>query len=380
MSESRSRTGYVWNTLYGWVDTGSGGLMPSNVAAGLQPISHHVAHPDTKRRLHELVVSSGLAVHLVELDATPAAREDVLRVHDAAHVDRIIAEGALPKGGDAGDGVSPFGQGGHEIALLAAGGAIRATEAVLKGEVDRAYALINPPGHHAERALGRGFCIFNNAAVAASYALEVLGLERVALVDWDVHHGNGAQDIFRETPNVLNISLHQNRCFPSDSGFIDERGAGAGGGYTLNIPLPPGGGNAVYEYALETVVIPALEAYQPQLIIVPCGYDAAIMDPLSRMMVRADGFRRMTRLILDAADRLCEGRIVFLQEGGYSPYYVPFCGLEVIEEIAGVTTGLTDAYAPIVGGMGGDDLLDHERAAVDALQGHVREIRMPGND
>jgi acetoin utilization deacetylase AcuC-like enzyme len=181
-----------------------------------------------------------------------------------------------------------------------------------------------------------------------------------------VHHGNGAQDIFWEEPQVLNISLHQNRCFPSDSGFREENGGGDGSGYSLNVPLPPGGGNAVYEYAPEEVVIPALERFEPQLILVPCGFDAAIMDPLSRMMVRVDGFRRMTRLIVDAAERICEGRIVFLQEGGYSPYYVPFCGLSVIEELAGVSTGMAEAYEPIVGGMGGDELLEHERAAVDA--------------
>lgn len=377
MTDTTKRTGYLWNTLYGWVDTGSGGLAPSSVSAGLQPISHHVAHPDTKRRLHELVVASGLIDHLVELSAVPATREDVLRVHDTAHVDRIVTEGALPKGGDAGDGVSPFGQGGDQIAFLAAGGAIEAVKAVVNGEVDQAYALINPPGHHAERALGRGFCIFNNTAVAAAYALDVLGLERVAIVDWDVHHGNGAQDIFWDSSRVLNISLHQNRCFPSDSGFIQENGSGEGAGYSLNVPLPPGGGNAVYEYALETVVIPALEAYQSQLILVPCGFDAAIMDPLARMMMRADGFRRLTQLIVDAAERLAEGRIVFLQEGGYSPYYVPFCGLGVIEELAGVSTGVADAYEPIVGAMGGDELLEHERAAVDAVRAAVDRIGVP---
>ncbi|MCA0380503.1 MAG: class II histone deacetylase [Actinobacteria bacterium] len=366
MNDAKKRTGYLWNTLYGWVDTGSGGLFPADPASGLQPISHHLAHPDTKRRLHELVVASGLIDHLVELTATPATREDVLRVHDAAHVDRIVAEGALPKGGDAGDGVSPFGQGGDKIAFLAAGGAIEATRAVVSGEVDRAYALINPPGHHAERATGRGFCIFNNVAVAATYALEELGLERVAIVDWDVHHGNGAQDIFWDSTRVLNISLHQDRCFPSDSGFRDENGGDGAEGYSLNVPLPPGGGDAVYEYALEQVVVPALEAFEPQLILVPCGFDAAILDPLSRMMVRVNGFRRMTQLIVDAAERLCDGRIVFLQEGGYSPYYVPFCGLSVIEELAGVSTGMTEAYEPIVSAMGGDELLAHEQSAVDA--------------
>ncbi|WP_010202119.1 class II histone deacetylase [Salinibacterium sp. PAMC 21357] len=380
MSDDEKRTGYLWNTLYGWVDTGSGGLMPSSVAHGLQPISHHVAHPDTKRRLHELVMSSRLIDHLVQIDAVPATRADVARVHDTAYIDRIDAEGALPKGGDAGDGVSPFGQGGEQLAYLAAGGAIEATKAVLDGTVDRAYALINPPGHHAERAVGRGFCIFNNTAVAAAYALDVAGLDRVAIVDWDVHHGNGAQDIFAESSQVLNISLHQNRCFPADSGFIEENGFGEGAGHSLNIPLPPGGGNAVYEYALESVVIPALEVFRPQLILVPCGFDAGIMDPLSRMMVRADGFRRMTRLIVDAAERICGGKVVFLQEGGYSPYYVPFCGLATIEELAGVSSGLSDAYSPIVGAMGGDELLDHEREAVDAAKVLVRRVSSPATN
>lgn len=370
-----STTGYIWNTLYGWTDTGSGGLLPPSVDTLTQPIGHHVAHPDTKRRLHELISASGLIDSLVQIDAAQATEADILRVHDKAHYDRILAESALPKGGDAGDGVSPFGNGGHQIALLAAGGAIEAVRAVMERRVSNAYALINPPGHHAERSTGRGFCTFNNGAVAAAYALEVLGLKRIAIVDWDVHHGNGAQDIFRESPDVLNISLHQDRCFPSDSGFREERGAGDGFGYTLNVPLPPGGGSGVYEYAFDTVVLPALRAYQPELIIVASGFDASIMDPLARMMMRSDGFRSLGRKMVDLASEVSEGRLVCLQEGGYSPIYVPFCGLAVVEELAGIRTGTSDAYEPILGAMGGDELLDHEREAVDLASVLVSDIR-----
>ena len=369
-----STTGYVWNTVYSWMDTGTGGFAPSDIGSGLQPVHQHVAHPDTKRRLHELIVTSGLIGHLKNIEARPATEADILRVHDREHLGRIVTGSKQPKGGDAGDGVSPFGQGGDRIALLAAGGALAATEAVTRGDVSRAYALINPPGHHAERALGRGFCLFNNAAVAARYAQQVMGVGRVAIVDWDVHHGNGAQDIFWESSDVLNISVHQDRCFPSDSGFSDERGAGEGFGYTLNVPLPPGGGNAVYEYAFETVVLPALRAYNPDLIIVASGFDASIIDPLARMMVRTDGFRRITQQIMSAAEEVSDGRLVLLQEGGYSPFYVPFCGLAVMEELSGVDTGVEDGYHGLVCDMGGDELLEHEQAAVDGVADLVRDI------
>ncbi|MBW8763285.1 MAG: class II histone deacetylase [Microbacterium sp.] len=369
-----SRTGYVWDALYGWADTGTGGLAPSSVADRLQPVAAHVAHPDTKRRLHELIATSGLLKRLTPIEAQLAQEEDILRVHDRAHYERILKESAWPKGGDAGDGGSPFGQGGHEIALLAAGGAIAATRAVVAGEVRNAYALVNPPGHHAERANGKGFCIFNNVAVAASYAREVLGVGRVAIVDWDVHHGNGAQDIFWSRSDVLNVSVHQDNCFPPASGPVDARGEGDGFGYTLNVPLPPGGGNAVYDYAFGEVVVPALRAFNPDLILIASGFDASIMDPLARMMVRSDGYERIAQHVLDAADELCDGRVVVVQEGGYSPYYVPFCGLKVLELMSGERTGIEDAYMPIVGGMGGDVLRDHEREAVDVAAALVADI------
>ncbi|MBL7252202.1 class II histone deacetylase [Alloalcanivorax marinus] len=357
-------TGYLWDTLYGWMDTGTGGLTSANLAARVQPISHHLAHPDTKRRFHELVRASGQFQSLTPVNARPARDEDILRVHTAGHLERMRELSARETGGDAGDGVTHLGNGGLEIALLAAGGAIEMAKSVVGGEIDNGYALVNPPGHHAPRDAAMGFCIFNNSSVAAAYARHELGLERVAIVDWDVHHGNGTQDIWWEDPSVLTLSLHQHLCFPPESGYLHERGGGAGQGYNLNVPMPPGCGNGAYLHAMDTVVLPALRAYRPQLIIVGCGFDASIMDPLARMMVTSEGFRSMTRRIREAAGDLCEGRLMFIQEGGYSPHYVPFCGLAVLQELAG-EGGLEDPYLEFLSGMGGAELLDEQRARIE---------------
>ncbi len=369
--------GYLWDTLYGWVDTGSGGFGPADPAAGLQPISHHVAHADTKRRFHEAVQVSPLRGHLTTLTPQYAHAEDLLRVHTADHVEHIRTQSEDPKGGDAGDGVSPFGKGGYDIGRLAAGGAIRAVEAVVAGEVDTAYALINPPGHHAERARGMGFCLFNNASVAAAYAQEKLGLKRIAIVDWDVHHGNGTQDIWWDNPEVLTISLHQNKCFPPESGFREDNGTGAGEGAALNIPLPPGSGNAVYELAVADVVIPALRAFQPELIIVASGFDASVMDPLARQMVTQQGFKTMTEQIMGVAEEVCGGKITFIQEGGYSPYYLAVCGLGVLEVLTGTETGFGDPFGGLFSTQGVDDLFDHQRHEVAEAAKLVAKVPTP---
>ncbi|APT83624.1 class II histone deacetylase [Corynebacterium ammoniagenes] len=357
--------GYLWDTLYGWMDTGSGGFVPADPAAGLQPIGRHLAHPDTKRRFHEVVQTSALRDQLTNLQAQPASEEDLLRVHTAEHIEYIKDQSSQPKGGDAGDGASPLGKGGYEIGLLAAGGAIQATKSVLTGEVDTAYALINPPGHHAERERGMGFCLFNNASVAAAYAKEHHGLTRVAVVDWDVHHGNGTQQIWWDNPDVLTISLHQNKCFPANSGFREDNGGPDALGTALNIPLPPGSGNAVYNLAFEEVVLPALEAFQPELIIVASGFDASAMDPLARQMVTQDGFKQMTEMIVSAADSICDGKLVFVQEGGYSPYYLPICGLGVLEVLTQTESGFGDPFNTLLSTQGVDDLFDHQREEVN---------------
>lgn len=347
-------TGFAWHERYAWHDTGRwAGMAPPGGTS--QPYLH-VENAETKSRLFGILEVSGLLPHLTRLDITPASEDDLRRVHTERHVASLKEQSKDPRGGDAGDGWSPFGTGSFEIAQLAAGGTMAATNAVLRGEVDNGYALVRPPGHHAERDQGRGFCMFNNIAVATESARAVHGVGRVAVVDFDVHHGNGTQWIFYEDPDTLTISLHQNQLFPSDSGLRTETGSGAGEGFTLNVPLPAGSGNGAYVNAFERVVVPALRAFQPEIILVACGFDASINDPLGRMLVTASGYRQLTRILLDTAAELCEGRLVFSHEGGYSAAYVPFCGLAVLEELSGVSTGVTDPFVQFWENLPGQDL------------------------
>ena len=333
-------TGYVWHELYGWHDTGTNaGLLPGNLM--MQPYLHFES-PESKQRFNSLVEVSGLSSHLVRIMPAPATDEDILRVHTPEHLARIKADSENIRGGDAGDGTSPFGHQGFHIAALAAGGAIAAMNAVLDGTVDNAYALIRPPGHHARPETGMGFCMFGNASIAIRHAQARNPELRVATVDWDVHHGNGTQAIFYDDPSVLTISLHQDDLFPRDSGAISERGEGAGDGYSINVPLPAGTGNGGYLAALNEVVVPAIRRYRPDVIVVPSGFDASCFDPLGRMSVTASGYRDMTRVLMDVAAEVCDGRIMMTHEGGYSPTYVPICGVSVLSEMSGVPVDIID--------------------------------------
>jgi acetoin utilization deacetylase AcuC-like enzyme len=358
--------GYVWETVYGWVDTGCGILSPSDVDRGIQPLTHHFAHPDTKRRLFELLSATGELDDLVRVHAKHVTDEDVLRVHEKDYLDRVKYENTLPKGGDAGDGVTSFGKGGLSIAALSAGGVLEMTKEVVSGRLETGYALVNPPGHHATRATGMGFCIFNNVSIAAAYAKASLGVEKIAVVDWDVHHGNGTQDIWYRDPSVLTISLHQNRNFPVNSGFLEERGEGDGLGYSLNIPLPPGSGDAAYTRAFDEVVVPALEDFKPDVIFIASGFDASAYDPLGRQVVTAQGYRELTAKALGIASQL-SSKIVFAQEGGYSAQYLPMCGRAVIREMLGKEF-LTDELTENAFHWEGDVLLPHQKAAIDAAK------------
>lgn len=377
-SHNTPKVGYLWHTLYGWHDTGTGGNLPADPAVGLQPVNRHFSSPEPKRRLNELIEVSDLRDVLTQLSAKPASDEQVLRAHTADHLAYIREQSELPKGGDCGDGGSPFGRNAEKIGRLSAGGAIAVTKAVLDGKVRRAYGLINPPGHHAERERGLGFCLFNNASIAAAEAKTVDGIDRVAIVDWDVHHGNGTQDIWWDDPSVLTISVHQDRNFPVDSGFVTERGTGAGEGYNFNIPLAPGSGDAVYLKAMRDLILPALDRFEPGLIIVSSGYDAAMMDPLGRQMVTANGFKKLTEEIIGAAERLCDGKLVVLQEGGYCQYYVPFCGLAVMEALTETASGFEDAYADIVEGQVREVVDSIQQDYLDAAyDAHFKESKQP---
>jgi len=344
-----------------WHDTGtSAWVTPAGLT--VEPL-RHIENADGKRRIRNLVEVSGLMDHLVQLKPRAATEDEILRLHTREYVNRI-KQTSSEMGGDAGD-FTPFGPGSFEIALLAAGGCMTAVDAVLDGKVDNAYALVRPPGHHAERDTGRGFCIFANTALAAVQAREVRGLSRVAIVDWDVHHGNGTEHAFYDDPTVLTISIHQDNNYPPDSGGIDDTGAGRGRGYNINVPLPAGSGVGAYLATFERVVEPALRAFKPELILVASGLDASAMDPLASMMMTSDGYRKLTHTVLEVARDVCGGRVVMCHEGGYSPAYVPYCGLAILEEMAGVRTGLEDPLLGLLAAFGGQDLQPHQDAIVE---------------
>jgi acetoin utilization deacetylase AcuC-like enzyme len=299
--------------------------------------------PETKRRLRNLIEVTGLIRDLDVQSADPADWSDLARVHPESYL-RAFKEMSDAGGGELGLR-TPFGRGGFEIAALSAGLAKAALLSVLDGRNRNAYALSRPPGHHCLPDFPNGFCLLANIAIAIEAALAEGRAGRVAVVDWDVHHGNGTEAIFLSRPEVLTISLHQERNYPMDTGGAEVRGEGAAFGTNLNIPLPPGTGHRGYLAAMERLVLPALHRFQPDAIIVACGYDAAAVDPLSRMMATAETFGAMTGQMMQAADDLCEGRLVLVHEGGYSEVYVPFCGHAVLEAISASAITAPDPLA-----------------------------------
>lgn len=200
--------------------------------------------------------------------------------------------------------------------MRAIGAASAAVDAVVKGEASNAFAAVRPPGHHAETARAMGFCLFNTVAIAARYAQKAHGLERAAIVDWDVHHGNGTQDIFYTSERVLYCSIHQSPLYPG-TGHREEIGAGPGFGLTLNVPLPPGADDRAYLHAFDLEILPRVRDFRPQLLFISAGYDAHRDDPLAMQRVTEAGFTAMTRRVKRLAEECCDGRLVLILEGGY---------------------------------------------------------------
>jgi acetoin utilization deacetylase AcuC-like enzyme len=263
--------------------------------------------------------------------ARPATTEQLLRVHTPAHLAALEATrgtfGAF-------DHETPYSPGSVDAAYLAAGGAVEAVAAVATGEARRAFALVRPPGHHAEEELAMGFCLVNNVAVAAAHAAAALGRERILIVDWDAHHGNGTQHAFYARRDVLVFSLHRFPYFPGTGG-LEENGRDAGRGFTVNVPLPPKMGDGDYATALVEVLEPIADEYRPDLVIVSAGFDAHRDDPEGGMAATESGFQAMAAIVAGIADRHAEGRLALVLEGGYHPPALGRCVRAVLEILAG---------------------------------------------
>ncbi len=315
------RTGYCLN------DNHTGHTMPG-----------HPEHAGRLERIRQELEQTGLTSTLTRVPTEPIAREQLLRVHTAEYIDHVHAmsytEGYL-------DPDTYVRDGSWDAALHAAGGLVALVREVVAGRLDNGFALVRPPGHHAEADRGMGFCLFNNVAVAARAAQAEMGIGRVLIIDWDVHHGNATQHTFYEDPTVMYVSIHQYPYYPG-TGAATERGAGPGEGTTVNIPFPGGVGDEDYLLAFERLIVPLARRFRPDLILISAGYDAHWRDPLAAMEVTLRGFAAMARTVRDMAAELCEGRLVLTLEGGYDLDALALAVVNTLFVISGQEERVTD--------------------------------------
>ena len=294
-----NRVGFIYHPDYLRHDTGAG--HPERPARVSSLVNHLLAIPEWHSLMH--------------IQPRSATVEELALVHQDRYIRSIEARcrdgETILDDGDTHVSRESFG-----VALLAAGGVFEGIDRVMRSEFRSVFCAVRPPGHHAKSTTAMGFCLFNNVAAGARYAERRHGIERVAIVDWDVHHGNGTQEIFYEDPSVLYISLHQYPFYPG-TGAEDERGIGRGKGFTLNCPMQAGSGEREYLEAFEKKILPALDQFKPELLMISAGFDAHKDDPLAGIELTEGSFSKMTKMLMDVAGEHCEGRIVSVLEGGY---------------------------------------------------------------
>ncbi len=292
----------------------------SDIFLAHEPGYGHVESPERLRVIYEELNRPEMAKKFIFPSFDPASHEILALNHTQSHIARIAATAG--KTFDMLDPDTHTSSRSYEAACLAAGAVVAAVKMVAGKETDNAAALVRPPGHHAEADHTSGFCIFNNIAVGAHYALAKLNMERILIVDWDLHHGNGTQHSFYDTNKVLYISTHQYPYFPG-SGGLQEVGSGTGRGYTLNVPLRGGQNDEAFARIFNELISPVARQYRPDCIMISAGYDTYFGDPLGTMAVTTDGFAYMTKVLVGLAAELCEGKLVLVLEGGYN-----FAGLK----------------------------------------------------
>ena len=276
-------------------------------------------HPESPNRLRAILQQlerSGTAGRVRKIEPRKAEDEWITQIHSPSYVAALNTH--QPASGrvalDADTSMSP---GSLPAAYLAAGGALAAVDAIMRGDVEHAFCAVRPPGHHAETAKAMGFCLFNNVAIAARYVQKKYGLNRVLIVDWDVHHGNGTQHSFEQDPSILFFSTHQYPHYPG-TGRATERGTGAGEGFTINVPMEAGDGDDEYHAIFLNVLLPAAEAFKPEFVIISAGFDAHRDDPLASMGLTEAGYSDLTGLVVGIAKRHAQGRLLSALEGGYN--------------------------------------------------------------
>lgn len=300
-----------------------------------------ISNPLLTELAHELAERSGMLEGVLRIEPAPAPDEVLTAVHADAYVDELRA--ASLDGGPWEGEFAPVTDRTWDAACLTAGGAVAAVDSVMSGTSDRALVQMRPPGHHAERARAMGSCYLNNVACAAERALE-RGAERVMIVDWDVHIGNGAEKIFWDRSDVLALSIHQRGWFPEGAGHRCARGGAAAEGFTVNVPLPPATTDAGYLLTLERIVGPIAHQFRPDLIVLASGFDPAIFDPMGRMMVSSLGFGALAEWLAAIAEEASEGRLVACVEGGYSHSYTPLCALALLGGMRGRLAAVEDPF------------------------------------
>ncbi|MBI5199869.1 MAG: histone deacetylase [Nitrospirae bacterium] len=275
---------------------------------------HHPENPQRLEAIYKGIKENEIFEKLLLIEPRIADKEEIALIHDYQYIDEIESYAGSQKMLDADTYLS---ERSPEIARLAAGGLLNLVDAVISGRITNGFALIRPPGHHAEKDRAMGFCIYNNIAIGARYAMARYCLERIAIIDWDLHHGNGTQNAFYADPGVLYFSIHQYPHYPG-TGAFSEIGTGKGEGFNINIPLSSGHGDADYCLIFDEIISPVCREFQPQLIMVSAGFDIYFMDPLGGMQVTEKGFGAITSKIISIADDLCAGNLICVLEGGYN--------------------------------------------------------------
>ena len=291
-------------------------------------------HPERPARIGTLLraVEAYQRSGLTPVTPRLATEAEIGLIHDPAHIGRVAATaGQNSFAFDADTQVSALS---YETARLATGGLLAILDAVMDGEVDNGFALVRPPGHHAERNRAMGFCLFNSAAIGAQYLREKFGLSRVLLMDWDLHHGNGSQHSFYDDPGVLYASTHQYPYYPG-TGAAEDVGRGTGAGYTVNLPIPAGWGDAEYQHLFQTIIDPICRQFDPQFVLISAGFDAHVRDPLGGLQMTEEGFGALAQVLLRIARDHAQGRCAALLEGGYDLIGLEKSALRVLDEMGG---------------------------------------------